>query len=184
MTPPAYNAQVSPISPHFTPGPSNQASPMQSMAGVLRQNPQITPNPLENTYGLSIFDPNDPMQYNFDPANFNFGNYYGALEFGMLDHMSFGVVETAFDDVTESLPAPVAGYTTPGAMSEGYDGSPAEIQYRRRLCRGKRSDPKRDEWATTFQKEPCRWARGDPSAGRKRRQGGMQLLLDREARRF
>lgn len=101
---------------------------MQSMAGVLRQNPQTTPNSLENTYGSSIFDPNDPMHYNFDPASFNFGNHYGALKFDMLDHMSSGVVKTAFGDVTGPLSASMAGYTTPDAISGGYDGSPINAQ--------------------------------------------------------
>lgn len=128
MSPPGYSAQVSPISPHFTPGPSNQASPMQSMAGILRQNPQTTPNPLENAYGPTVYDPNDPMQYNFDPASFNFGNHYGALEFGMLGHMSSGVVETSSGEASGSLSAPGPGYTTPGAISAGYDGSPVNAQ--------------------------------------------------------
>lgn len=128
MSPPSYSAQVSPISPHFTPGHSNQASPMQSMAGVLRQHPQTTPHPMESTYSPTIFDPNDPMQYNFDPASFNFGNHYGALEFGMLGHMSSGVVETSSGDASAPLPAPGTGYTTPVAISTGYDGSPVNAQ--------------------------------------------------------
>jgi hypothetical protein len=99
MTPPAYNAQVSLNSSHFTLDFSNQASSMQSLASVLRQNPQIISNPLENTFDLFIFDLNDSMQYNFDSVSFNFGNHYGALEFDMLDHMFFDVVKTAFDDV-------------------------------------------------------------------------------------
>ena len=129
VSPPCYSAQVSPISPHFTPGSSNRASPMQSMAGVLRQNPPATPNALENAYGPTIFDPNDPTQYNFDPASFNFGNTYGALEFGMLGHMSSGVVETSSAEAGGPLSAPGPGYTTPGeATSTGYDGSPVHAQ--------------------------------------------------------
>lgn len=129
VSPPCYSAQVSPISPHFTPGSSNQASPMQSMAGVLRHNPQPTPNALESAYGPTIFDPNDPMQYSFDPASFNFGNTYGALEFGMLGHMSSGVVDTSSGEACGPLSASGPGYTTPGgAISTGYDGSPVHAQ--------------------------------------------------------
>lgn len=129
VSPPCYSAQVSPISPHFTPGSSNQASPMQSMAGVLRQTPQPTPNALESAYGPTIFDPNDPMQYNFDPASFNFGSTYGALEFGMLGHMSSGVVETSSGEACGPLSASGPGYTTPGgAIAAGYDGSPVNAQ--------------------------------------------------------
>jgi PAS domain-containing protein len=36
------------------------------------------------------FDPSDPALFNFDIASLNFGNQYGALEFGMLNHMSAG----------------------------------------------------------------------------------------------
>lgn len=127
-SPPSYSAQVSPISSQFTPGPSNQASPMQSMAGILQHDPQTTPAPLEGTYSPNFFDPNDPMQYHFDPASFNFGNHYGALEFGMLGHMSSSVVGTPPGDANGSLPTHGAGYTTPGAMPTGYHGSPVPAQ--------------------------------------------------------
>ena len=123
-----YSAQVSPVSPQFTPGPSNQASPMQNMAGILQPDAQTTSAPIESTYGPNFFDPNDPMQYHFDPASFNFGNHYGALEFGMLGHMSSSVVGTPPGDATGSLPAHGAGYTTPGAMPAGYNGSPGPTQ--------------------------------------------------------
>jgi hypothetical protein len=103
VIPSAYSAQVSLISPHFTLDLSNQASSMQSMTGVLRQNSQITPNSFENTYDSFIFDLNDPMHYNFDLANFNFENHYDALKFDMLDHMFFDVMKTASDDVIGSL---------------------------------------------------------------------------------
>lgn len=121
MSPSSYSAQVSPTSPHFTPGPSTQASPMQSMGGVLHQNPPTMP-PMENPYSASIGDPHDPMPYSFDPASFNFGNHYGALEFGMLGHMSSGVLEPTSGDASGPLPAPGTGYATPGPA--GYDGSP------------------------------------------------------------
>ncbi|KAF3942421.1 hypothetical protein ABW19_dt0204829 [Dactylella cylindrospora] len=37
-----------------------------------------------------FFDPADPSIYNFDIASLNFGSHYGALEFGMLGHMTGG----------------------------------------------------------------------------------------------
>ncbi|KAK6346487.1 Transcriptional regulator of nonfermentable carbon utilization [Orbilia brochopaga] len=37
-----------------------------------------------------LFDPADPSIYNFDIASLNFGSHYGALEFGMLGHMTGG----------------------------------------------------------------------------------------------
>lgn len=127
--PQPFSTQPSPISPHFNPGPSHQASPMQSMAGVLQQNPQGTPASMQGTFSPSIFDPNDPMQYNFDPASFNFGNHYGALEFGMLGHMSSGAAETPPSENAGHLSqANGAGYTTPGTISTGYSGSPVNAQ--------------------------------------------------------
>ena len=103
------------------------------MAGVLQQNPQSTPTPMQtpmqSSFSPSIFDPNDPMQYTFDPASFNFGNHYGALEFGMLGHLSSGAAETPPSDNTGHLSqANGAGYTTPGTISTGYSGSPVNTQ--------------------------------------------------------
>ena len=76
-----------------------------------------------------MYDPNDPFQYNFDPASFNFGNHYGALEFGMLGHMSSGAAETPPSDSTGNIGQGNGGsYTTPSAMSTGYNGSPNTSQ--------------------------------------------------------
>lgn len=49
-----YSAQVSLISLHFMPDLNNQTSSMQSMIGVLRQNPQITSNSFENIKSLFV----------------------------------------------------------------------------------------------------------------------------------
>jgi hypothetical protein len=45
-------------------------------------------------FNAPFFDPADPSLFNFDISSLNFGNHYGALEFGMLGHMSSGAVET------------------------------------------------------------------------------------------
>ena len=52
------------------------------------------PNTLQNAFAADMIDPSDPLSYQFDLASFNFGNRYGALEFGMLGHMSSGAAET------------------------------------------------------------------------------------------
>lgn len=57
---------------------------------VMRQNSQ--------SYGNMPFDPTDPHFFNFDISGLNFGNRYGALEFGMLGHMSSGVFESPDDN--------------------------------------------------------------------------------------
>ncbi|KAL9000712.1 MAG: hypothetical protein Q9169_000748 [Polycauliona sp. 2 TL-2023] len=126
-----YSNQQSPIVPPFGQGSSHQPSPMQNMGSALQSNIQPDANMMQTSYGGSVFDMNDPMQYNFDPSSFNFGNHYGALEFGMLGHMSSGAAETP---PTESSTAQMsqtnsASYTTPGTISStGFVGSPTNTQ--------------------------------------------------------
>lgn len=125
-----YSNQQSPISPQYSSGPSHQQSPMQSMAGALQQNPQANPNLMQTPFGGSVFDVNDPMQYNFDPSSFNFGNHYGALEFGMLGHMSSGAADTPPTETTTQLSqGNSTNYTTPGTISStGFGSSPTNAQ--------------------------------------------------------
>lgn len=131
MGPQAYSNQQSPITPHFVQGPGPHPSPMRGMTTALQSNPQPNPSMMQTSFGGNVFDVNDPMQYNFDPSSFNFGNHYGALEFGMLGHMSSGAAETP---PTESSTAPMSqqnstSYTTPGTISSaGFGGSPSNAQ--------------------------------------------------------
>jgi hypothetical protein len=71
--------------------PTQQVSPVQTIPGSMDQPPTIetSGNP---SYDQSFMDPNDPSLFNFDISGLNFGNHYGALEFGMLGHMSSGAV--------------------------------------------------------------------------------------------
>ena len=125
----SFSNQQSPVSPHFNAVPSSQASPMQNMAGMLQANPHPTITPIQGSFNPSVFDAGDSIQYNFDPASFNFGNHYGALEFGMLGQMSSGAAETSPSDSTGQVhPGNGAGYTTPGTISTGYSGSPGTAQ--------------------------------------------------------
>ncbi len=55
------------------------------------------------SFEASLFDPNDPTLFNFNPSDFNFGNHYGALEFGMLGHMTSGAVNTPEMEVMDSM---------------------------------------------------------------------------------
>ena len=79
MPPPMHNPTFtnsqSPISPQFSSG-GQQPSPMQTM------------NQASMRYNQPLFDPSDPALFNFDISSLNFGNQYGAAEFGMLHHMS------------------------------------------------------------------------------------------------
>jgi hypothetical protein len=51
-------------------------------------------------FGPLPFDPSDPNIFNFNLEGLNFGSQYGALEFGMLGHMSSGAAETPPQDAT------------------------------------------------------------------------------------
>ncbi|OJD31438.1 transcription factor [Diplodia corticola] len=88
----SYNNQQSPISPQYSQNANQQTSPVQSMGGM-PQNQQSNPSGMQDFGGIP-FDPSDPALFNFDLASLNFGNHYGALEFGMLGHMSSGAAET------------------------------------------------------------------------------------------
>ena len=56
----------------------------------------------QNSFGGALFDPSNPALFNFDLEGLNFGNHYGALEFGMLGHMSSGAAETPSKDSISS----------------------------------------------------------------------------------
>jgi hypothetical protein len=102
-----YNAQ-SPISPTFTMTP-NPAAPNQNATGSTTATPS-TSGPGQNQFSsAAFFDPSDPALFNFDIASMNFGNHYGALEFGMLGHMATGAGDTP--------PSDTAGQ--PGQMGSG-----------------------------------------------------------------
>jgi PAS domain-containing protein len=133
--PPTHDArnfnQQSPISPpynHSHPGPVPNAP-----ATI----PQTQPAQMQQ-FGGPLFDPSDPALFNFDISSLNFGNHYGALEFGMLGHMSSGAAETPPADpnmmghmahgpnmYNQQMPA---GYVDPSnpapAMTFGPDGLP------------------------------------------------------------
>ena len=66
------------------------------------------------SFDSSFLDTNDPALFNFNIADLNFGNHYGALEFGMLGHLSSGAVGTPDVDVMNSM-------NQSGSIS--YDGS-------------------------------------------------------------
>lgn len=75
--------------------------PHSAAAEMLPPDGTINPNSIEspggpadygpapgNPGGAPMFDPADPALFNFDIANLNFSNHYGALEFGVLGQMS------------------------------------------------------------------------------------------------
>lgn len=84
-----FNSEQSPISPPFA-RPTNGSAQNAPTTMSQGQNAQLQP------FG-PLFDPSDPALFNFDISNLNFGNHYGALEFGMLGHMSSGAMEQPHD---------------------------------------------------------------------------------------
>ena len=86
----SYNQQ-SPISPPY------QHSHQGSVPNATTAIPQAQPAHMQQ-FGGPLFDPSDPALFNFDISSLNFGNHYGALEFGMLGHMSSGAAETPPND--------------------------------------------------------------------------------------
>lgn len=86
-------AQQSPVSPPFN---MSSQQPLQSPSIG-----QSQPDPgtgMPSNWNGALFDPNDPSLFNFDLASMNFGNHYGALEFGMLGRMATGAGETPPSD--------------------------------------------------------------------------------------
>ncbi|TKA26852.1 hypothetical protein B0A50_04298 [Salinomyces thailandicus] len=95
--------------PQYQSNPSQQVSPAQDMTNAMD-----TTNPIGNasSFDASFLDPNDPSLFNFNISDLNFGNHYGALEFGMLGHMS-GAVGTPDVDHMNNI----------GNQGSMYDGS-------------------------------------------------------------
>lgn len=111
----SFSSQQSSITPPFAP-PNQQPSPMQSLAGVMQQNPSGGQDSMQNP---------DSTQYNFDPACFNFGNHYGALEFSMLGHNSSGAAAVSPSD---SAGLNQSSGSRLGTMSTGFNDSPGNAQ--------------------------------------------------------
>jgi hypothetical protein len=65
-----------------------------------------TPTTEMNNFSTALFDPSNPAIFNFDLEGINFGSHYGALEFGILNHMSSGAAETPPRD--PAIPQPTS----------------------------------------------------------------------------
>ena len=113
----AYGAQQSPISQTF---PGSAGVPQTSMQSLVQAMQSAAPPPDTSAiqdFGGNLFDGQDMAQYSFDPASFNFGNHYGALEFGMLGQISSGAAETSPGDTSQISQASL---TAAGAIPSTY----------------------------------------------------------------
>lgn len=126
-------SQVLTDSASMNPGPftATPASPTFSMDAssaipTISQAPtdMTSATPAQNSFG-AFFDPSDPALFNFDLASMNFGNRYGALEFGMLGHMATGAGDTPPSDngaqrgsIGQRSNSQQFGTPAPGAFTE------------------------------------------------------------------
>ncbi|KAK4154358.1 hypothetical protein C8A00DRAFT_42868 [Chaetomidium leptoderma] len=112
-----FGNQQSPVSPSFQTSGNPQIGSMTV--------PQVS-SPMPN-FGALPFDPSDPNIFNFNLEGLNFGSQYGAMEFGMLGHMSSGAAETPPQDVTLSRSASGSLSFGPGVFGNGvnqvYEGN-------------------------------------------------------------
>lgn len=85
-----------------------------------------------------MFDPSNPGLFNFDLASMNFGNHYGALEFGMLGHMATGAGDTPPSDAGTQRGS--IGHPNQYSVSlGGFSDSPNQPQF-------SYNDPLMSEW--------------------------------------
>ena len=81
---------------------SQQPSPLQQLIGGPMQ-PSTTLGNFQQPFANTFADPaSDPSLFNLDLSEFNFGNHYGALEFGMLGSMSSGMQGNSMSPVQNS----------------------------------------------------------------------------------
>jgi hypothetical protein len=104
---------------------------MQGMTAGMTQSSPMAPG--QNGFaGTPLFDPSDPALFNFDLASLNFGNHYGALEFGMLGHMSSGAADSPRGDHHNSISQAggvAAGFAASNAGSYSDSPNSAAPQY-------------------------------------------------------
>ena len=128
MAPQGYDTQ-SPMNQQFDPGSAHLTPSVQSFPTTMHQTIPSIPGQPQSSFGSGPFDSVDLSQYNFDPASFNFGNHYGALEFGMLGQMSSGAAETPPSDITGTFSQVTSpNYATPGAMSSALSDPASNTQ--------------------------------------------------------
>ncbi|KAF2193998.1 hypothetical protein K469DRAFT_189273 [Zopfia rhizophila CBS 207.26] len=114
-----FSNQQPPISPPYS--QTNQP-PLPGVPSTVSQGTQSQ----MQQFGGPLFDPSDPALFNFDISSLNFGNHYGALEFGMLGHMSSGAADTPPSDNSLLNPLNQAANAYQPQMSSGaYNENPA-----------------------------------------------------------
>jgi hypothetical protein len=118
----AYSHPQAPISPPYS-------QPMATPIASAPPASQGTPSQMDGQFGGPLFDPSDPALFNFDISSLNFGNHYGALELGMLGHMSSAVGEVHVEDNTmNQAVGPYNSQMPPGTYGDSH-ALPAHISF-------------------------------------------------------
>ncbi|KXJ88496.1 hypothetical protein Micbo1qcDRAFT_17557 [Microdochium bolleyi] len=116
--------QQSPVSPTFQSTADARSVQMGSMSAPP---PPVSAEVSNNGFGVNaLFDPSNPALYNFDLEALNFGNQYGAMEFGILNQMSNGAAETpprdgSLSHPNKTEPAYGAMFGNGGGFNQIYD---------------------------------------------------------------
>ncbi|MCJ1450049.1 Transcriptional regulator of nonfermentable carbon utilization [Mycoblastus sanguinarius] len=122
MTTQPGNAQQLAMAQPLNLGSNSQPSSIPDYSRALQQNAQMAPSAMQDPF-LSASDlfPNFEMDSSFD-------NKYAAAEYGILGHMSSGMVDTPpSENMGTFNPSDDASYV-PGMLSTGYSSSPATTQ--------------------------------------------------------
>lgn len=108
-----FGGQQSPVTPGYQPPNTSRAAPLSSM-----HLPQVS-GEMGSNFSTALFDPSNPAIFNFDLEGLNFGSHYGALEFGMLGHMSSGAAETPPREAIAQPPGSDVNYGSTGVYRNG-----------------------------------------------------------------
>ncbi|KAF2713455.1 transcription activator of gluconeogenesis [Pleomassaria siparia CBS 279.74] len=117
-----FNHQQAPISP-----PYSQSNP--AITSNVPSSGSQGPPPQMQQFAGPLFDPSDPALFNFDISSLNFGNHYGALELGMLGHMSSGAAETPPSENNMMHPNQTPGMYNPQMSYSENQNLPAHISF-------------------------------------------------------
>lgn len=109
MPPPSLHERTTSFGQQSSYG-SSMSQPMQSPTSVRQHAPSVSMP--TSAWQDPLFGAEDPSIFNFDLASMNFGNHYGALEFGMLGKMATGAGDTP-DSETATQRGSVGQYHMP-----------------------------------------------------------------------
>lgn len=157
---------ATPASPTFS------ISASSAMPTLTQPANDMTSGAGQNSFG-AFFDPSDPALFNFDLASMNFGNRYGALEFGMLGHMATGAGDTPPSDSGNQRGGSIGQRSNSQQFGNPPGAFTTESPNQQSFMFG---DPVLNDWSTGHNTNP-RMSAGGSLYG----QGGGMHLLQQDA---